>query len=248
VIRIGGGAGGRLRHLPAIAAAAALSAAGAAELVVNGGFEEPSVPACEGFPADAENGWAVFPSGRIPGWTVEWMPWQDEEFGGRTRPAEALLEFQWRRNARADPHSGDQRVELDTDWYGPPWAGEDRLSGEPANVRIYQDLATCPGHTYRLTYAWRPRTDRPRATMALVVLWDGAPVARHWGPESPGEARGATWEVRAIDLKAAGPATRLEFAEVGIPDARGAFLDSVSVTGPARCEADRAPEGGGPQR
>lgn len=184
-------------------------------LVVNGDFEAPIVT--------AGAGWDIFDSGTLGlGWTVEWYN-VPPTWGSYTRPDPAHLELHRGVNNWL-PHDGDQHAELDTDWNGPVAPGP---NGEPANVRIYQDIPTCPGGTYDLSYAWSPRPGH--ADNALEVRWDGNWIATYTKTGSGN----TDWQPHLVlGLVASTDTTRLEFIEVGNPDSLGMFLDAVSVTGP----------------
>ena len=176
-------------------------------VVVNGGFEAPVVT--DSF------GWDIYASGTQDlGWTVEWYG-GDTSFGGETRPEPAHLELH-KSGTVVDASEGDQYAELDTDW--------GKLKGEPASVRIYQDLATCPGQVYTLSYAWSPRGGYDSK---LEVHWNGAVLKSHEGNMSGWTYE--TWTVTASDTS-----TQLAFVETGTGDSYGMFLDAVSVV---ICEA-----------
>jgi hypothetical protein len=173
--------------------------------VVNGGFEEP-VPA-------TSQGWDIYDSGTEGlGWTVEWYD-GSTSYGGQTRPATAHLELH-KSGTVVSSYEGNQYAELDTDWDGPGGG----LNGEPASVRIYQDLDTCPGASYTLHFAWAPR---PGYTSQLEVYWDGDPLGPFEG--------GSGWQQEEFPVSASGTSTQLEFVETGPSDSFGMFLDDVRV-------------------
>lgn len=140
-----------------------------ANLVVNGSFEAPGQrPFRDG---DLTTGWRIRASNQVPGWTVEWMPTVPPDFDGRTRPDVAFLEFH-RGLLGWQSADGHQHVELDTDW-----DGGIVLTGEPASVLIYQDIRTCPGESYTLTFASTPRPNfHGDGEDRLRVRWDGIEV------------------------------------------------------------------------
>ena len=186
-------------------------------LVVNGGFEEPVVTD----PAK----WDIFPDGTADlGWTVEWYG-GSTSYGGYTRPDPSLQELHqgvmgWL------PYEGEQYAELDTDWYGP---GHPQ-SGEPASVKIYQDIETCEGGIYELEYAWSPRPGH--SDNGLKVYWGGVEIANHSG--SGGSNTSWTLETHS-DLLPIDGSTTLAFVETGNPDSLGMFLDNVSVLQTTEC-------------
>ncbi|MBZ9571925.1 DUF642 domain-containing protein [Patescibacteria group bacterium] len=166
-------------------------------LVVNGDFETPEVT--------NSSKWQVFSSDAVPGWTVEWAA----EYSGAPDPANLELH----EGVLMSAYDGDQSVEMDTDWSS--------ANGEPASVKIYQDIETCVGGEYTLSYAWSPR---PRHNNnAMEVYWNGSLVGSHSGSTSG-------WNLETITgLTASGATTRIEFIETGNPDSLGMFLDAVSV-------------------
>jgi hypothetical protein len=174
--------------------------------VINGGFESP-VPG-------TSQGWDIYDSGTDGlGWTVEWYG-SSSSYGGQTRPEPAPLELHT-NGVVVDAWEGTQYAELDTDWDG-PGSG---LNGEPASVKIYQDLATCPGQTYTLKYAWR---GRPGYESSLQVNF-GDYSATH--SDNSGQ-----WNVVEVTAVAEKLTERLEFIETGPADSFGMFLDGVSVS------------------
>ncbi len=180
----------------------AVPARGTDNLVVNGDFEEPEVT--------NSSKWQVFSSDVVPGWTVEWAG----EYGA---PTPANLELH--EGVLMPAYNGDQSVEMDTDWSS--------ANGEPASVKIYQDIPTCVGATYELEYAWSPR---PRhSDNEMEVYWGGDLVDTHSGSTS-----GWTLETHS-GLAPAGETTRLEFIETANPDSLGMFLDAVSVEQVGEC-------------
>jgi len=186
------------------------------ELVVNGDFETPVVAATQG--------WDIYDSG-YPGleWTVEWRSDVPPTWGSWTRPDPAHLELHRGVMGWLSYGGSQQHTELDTDWNGPVASGP---NNEPASVRIYQDLATCPGETYTVTYAWSPRPDH--GDNKLQVKWAGTQIGYHTGSG----ASNTNWSLPSSTQTASSEWTRLEFVELGTNDSLGMFLDAVSVTGP----------------
>jgi hypothetical protein len=174
--------------------------------LVNGGFETPT--------PTTSQGWDIYDSGTEGlGWTVEWYD-GSTSYGGQTRPEPAHLEIHT-SGTIVDAYVGDQYAELDTDWDGPGGG----LNGEPASVKIYQVLDTCPDQEYTLTYAWR---GRPGYTSALQVNFADYSTS-HSG--NSGE-----WNIVTVTATADDWTETLEFIETGPADSFGMFLDAVSVT------------------
>jgi hypothetical protein len=105
------------------------------------------------------------------------------------------------------PAHGSQHVELDAQ--GP--------SG------IYQDLATTPGATYRLRFAFAARPGTGPSENVIGVVWDGQPVDTLTTGSS-------TWVYYTYTVVASGATTRVQFNDLGVPSTQGTFLDHVTVT------------------
>lgn len=177
-------------------------------IVVNGSFEQPEVTTSEH--------WDIYTSAEIDGWSVEWMPTVPETWSGYTRP-EACIELQEEPLMGWTADEGLQWAELDTDWFGPgPYP-----SGEPSNIKIYQDLPTMPGGVYELSFAYSPRPGAP--DNILKVYWDGTLV------DTIPATGGLSWTTYTVTVTASGSTTRLQFEEHGTLDGLGMFLDDVGV-------------------
>lgn len=177
-------------------------------LVKNGSFELPEVT--------NSAKWDIFPAGYAGlDWSIDWMPGATS-YGGYNRPKAALREYQEGVNGWSAQH-GDQWAELDSDWVGP----NVNLNGEPALVRIYQDIQTLPGKTYEISFWSRMRPDSSSAESKMDVKWGGATVANI--TENGG------WTNHKYTVTATGYATRLAFEGTGNNNSLGIFLDNVSV-------------------
>jgi len=194
------------------------------ELITNGGFEAIT--------STNSRKWDIFPNGTPAlGWVVEWNTNQTEH-GGMTRPEDANLEIQFGVNNWMSAE-GNQHAELDTDWDGPGGG----VNGEPASVRIYQDIATIPGETYTVRFSYSPRPNTSADNNILEISWDGSVQATI-------QSIGGTdveWQDYAFNFTASDSITRLQFADIGTSDSLGTFLDDVSV----RCGATGAVCGNG---
>lgn len=174
-------------------------------LVNNGGFEEPIVGAPEM--------WDIFLTPDVPGWTIEWMPGS----GGGYDP---MLELHRGVNGWL-PQEGNQYAELDTDWDGPGGG----INGEPASVRIYQDIATQAGCTYNLSFWFSPRPGTPESDNSLWVYWEGEEKE---GMSLPGDSQ-TNWQEHSMSVVATDTSSRLAFEDHGTANSLGTFLDNVSV-------------------
>jgi len=178
--------------------------------IINGDFETPIV----------SGGWDIYDS-YAPGlnWVVKWMP-GDNEFGGQYRPRIAHLELQKNVNSWL-PQLGNQYAELDTDWDGPSGS----LNGEPASVKIYQDLTTIPGKEYQISFYFSPRPGTPLEDNILEFSWGGSVI------DTISEAGGSNtnWTLHSYTLTATGNVTRVQFTDLGGANSLGTFVDNVVV-------------------
>ncbi len=97
-----------------------------------------------------------------------------------------------------------------------------------ANTTIFQDLATVPGTTYRLSFALANRPDFPGGG------GPGPPLSRieaSWGgnPVLTAERSEGTWQVSETLVTATSETTRLLLRAAGTSDGLGDFLDDVRV-------------------
>jgi hypothetical protein len=181
-------------------------------LVPGAGFEAPVV-------ADPQL-WDVY-SSPTGGWNVAWRSDVPATFGPQNRPAVAKLEFH--RGVLGASSEGQQYTELDSDWGGPNASG----SGEPASVKIYQDIATVPGKNYEIHYAFAPRPNTPASENNLEFRFGGV-VQNVTGPVAGGGGPIA-WQQIVVNVVATTTTTRIEFTDLGTPNSTGTFLDDVRV-------------------
>jgi hypothetical protein len=187
-------------------------------LIQNGSFEVPEVTD----PAQ----WEIFPSGTAGlFWTVEWNG-GSPTFSGRDRPEPSLVEYH--EGVLGSAQDGDQYAELDSDWFGP----NDPLNGEPALIKIYQNIATTPGAKYKLHYYYSPRPNQPSAENILYVNIDNVLVQTH-GPMAGGGS--IVWSEYTYEFTASLASTKVEFLGGGTNNSLGVFLDNVSLH-PYSCE------------
>jgi len=184
---------------------------GTTNLLQTIGFETPEV-------TNGAN-WDIFPS-PVGGWVVEWYGGATS-WGSYDRPAIANLEYH--EGVLGDAYEGDQYVELDTDWYGP---GHPQ-SGEPASVKIYQDVATTPGKDYQIKFAFAPRPNTPASDNSLEIKWNGVVIGTI-GPMA-GPSGSINWTVHSYNVTASGNTSRLEFTDLGTPNSLGTFIDHIQL-------------------
>ncbi len=188
---------------------------GQENLLINGGFEAPTLPG---------KGWAIFDA--IPGWRLV-----DNPEG---------LHFEIQRGILGGASEGHQHLELDGDQNGP---GTSLLPEELGSVTIGQSVETIPGAQYTLTFAFAGRPNRSIEDNVLGLkifalgvngqadpidfqLWDA------WGQEQqsplslPGDSG---WRYYTTTFTASGINTEIRFADEGISNTFGTFLDDVDL-------------------
>ena len=212
------------------------SAVYAAELVVNGGFELPVV--------DPDLGWMTYygqnhpltepgdcpqdqtdpgfghcnDDTRVTGWSVYWS--DDYSTPDQTTPGR--LEIQTGIIDDVCGCDGSlQKAELDS---------HHRVGSDNNNVAITQLLPTCPFTAYKLTYAWKSRTDTIGDNDTRVFF--GGQVAG-WLQQN------TDWQFEEFHLVTDdSDEALLEFQSVGTETTLGMYLDEVSVTGPDGSEEE----------
>ena len=153
-------------------------------MLTNGGFEHPRIPAGSSRP---------FAS--IPGWHLAFGP-----------------DIELQNHVAGAPASGDQHAELDAD----------------ASSGIFQPARTEPGRLYRLQFFASARPGTSSAENVLVVRWH-----RHVLARIVLNGRGLAnteWHAYAFKVRATGRRTRLQFADAGVSDSVGTYLDGVKLT------------------
>ena len=192
------------------------------DLIQNGSFEVPEV-------TDSAK-WETFVNGSADlAWTVEWESTQTTYvYNGQTynRPTAALVEYQEGVNGWTTPY-GDQWTELDSDWFGP----SSPVSGEPALVKIYQNVPTTPGTQYKLHYWFSARPangggGNGTADNELKVRIDGNKVADRTLSNGTNQT---VWNEYVETFTATNVTTKVEFAAAGTANSLGIFLDNVSL-------------------
>jgi cysteine-rich repeat protein len=118
---------------------------------------------------------------------------------------------------------GNQYAELDSDWDG----SSGSLNGEPASVKIYQDIQTIPGEKYTVSFWFSPRPNTGLEDNRLEFSWGGNVVANNIA----GAGENTTvWTKYTYTFTASSTSTRIQFADIGVPsDSLGTLLDNVSV-------------------
>lgn len=184
-------------------------------LIVNGGFEAPTVA---GVP------WDVFsPSKSNIGWSSYWVS-QITTYQGLTRPSEALIEID-RTYPGITPAQGLQSAELDSAWLSPLGPSQD---GVPASTGIYQDIPTIAGRVYTVSYYFAARPGRPYSDNVLGVYANGSAIATH--AASSNDPSQTVWSRYTTTFTANSSLTRVEFRDLGVPNGYGTLLDGVSLS------------------
>lgn len=190
----------------------AVGTVSAADYLTNGGFETPVV--------NGGYSWNIFASGTDGlGWTVEWSG-GSATYGGVARPAVANLELQKAGTVSGrSPYAGSQYAELDSDWKGPTSS----QSGEPANVKITQTIATIPGNGYVISWQDGCRQDES-GQCRLGLIWDGVESGNIYNPPKTG------WAKRTVyPGTAAGTTSVVGFVDKGAANSLGVLLDDVKI-------------------
>jgi hypothetical protein len=151
-------------------------------------------------PNVAAGGFGIFPS--IPGWSHQARP-------GTTSSG---IEIQDHVAGAPAVGAGEQFVELDSD--GPS--------------RVFQDVATSAGSTYRLTFLYSARPNTAAIENHFRVT--AGPASAEIGPLGSGAQ--TNWVTRALDFVATSASSRIEYLDLSPEQASGgvgAYLDLVAV-------------------
>ncbi|MFA6410735.1 MAG: hypothetical protein WCW26_04145, partial [Candidatus Buchananbacteria bacterium] len=181
------------------------------ELIVNGDFEEPIV--------QNPSLWDIFDSSAAK-WNIDWLSVAPVTYQDVTRPIFASLELQNGVNGWLAAN-GSQYAELDSDWQGPSGS----LDGEPASVKIYQDIQTIPGYKYLVKFSFSARPDTAIGNNQLEFGWNNA----FTDTLSATGGISNVWTNYEYTLTADTTTTKIQFSDLGTPDSLGTFLDNVSV-------------------
>ena len=138
----------------------------------------------------------------VPGWSHQ----------ARAGTTSSGIEIQDHTAGAPAVGAGDQFVELDSD--GPS--------------RIFQDVVTSPGSTYRLSFIYSARPGTPAAENHFRVSAGSA--AAEIGPLTSGAQ--TSWTTRTLDFVATAASSRIEFLDLSPEQASGglgAYVDLVAV-------------------
>jgi len=190
--------------------------------IQNGSFEFPEV-------TNAAK-WQIFQTGTADlVWTVEWESTQTTYvYKGVTynRPTASLVEYHEGVNGWLS-QEGNQYAELDSDWFGP----SSSVSGEPALVKIWQNVPTTAGTQYDLRYYFSARPNNGgggngTADNVLKVRINGVEANSHTLSNNTSQTQ---WNAYLTTFTATGATTKVEFAANGTANSLGVFLDNVRL-------------------
>ncbi len=185
--------------------------------VLNNDFETPVITHADK--------WDIFPSGTSGlGWNVEWFGGANT-YNPTTRPVVANLELQKTGHLGYTAYSGNQYAELDSDWFGPNFPSQ----SNPASINIWQDLPTVLGLHYIISFAFAARPDAPDSTQnVLRIKWSSSTLDTVSSTNI--SHTNIEWILKSYDVIATASTTRLEFTDLGVPNALGTYLDAVKVS------------------
>lgn len=124
--------------------------------------------------------------------------------------------------------AGTGVIEIQDHVAGSPYLGAQFMELDSnQSSSAYQDLATVAGETYTLSFAFSPRPGRPASDNILAIYWDGMLLDTL---TADGSNLGDTsWHVFTYTVMASGGTTRLQFADQGVSNSYGTYVDAVSV-------------------
>ena len=176
---------------------------GAANLISNGSFEDPTVP----------KRWNTYNSDTP---NIEWsMSWNQNNphvtNSDYLCPAPALLEIQ--KGMLGGAKTGAQHAELDSHC---------KAKKKTPSV-ISQTIQTESGESYDVSFASKKRPGTSNDSNALQVSADGIILGTI-------NEMSDSWQVTTYSLTAISDITEISFSDIGRPDGLGTFLDDILVT------------------
>jgi len=179
-------------------------------LIKNGSFESPVI--------SSDKEWETFPMTNPDiGWQASWVS-SLTTFNGHDRPTVTTLEFQKVGAAGVTPVEGNQSAELDADWEGNIDAHDP--AGTPSSIAIFQDVQTNSNYVYELSYYFTARPGYDASENFLGVYVDNSQIDTH-------ATSSVLWTKYVNSFVANDSATRVEFRDLGTPNALGTMLDNV---------------------
>jgi len=181
-------------------------------LVKNGSFEDVVVT--------NDAGWDILDTNDGIGWIVAWLG-GNAQYEGENRPNPAFLEVQAGVNGWLSK-DGKQHAELDSDWFGPTHP----LNGEPASIKMYQDIATIPSEQYELSFSYSPRPGTDQTENYIEVSRNDVSI---FSNSVPSQALHTEWNNVSQTFTADSRNTRIMFSDIANkPNSLGILLDNVS--------------------
>jgi opacity protein-like surface antigen len=184
----------------AIAVSSVASTASAANLVQNGGFENPNVPS---------NDWRYYGGTKT----------SHSKYGGPTVPGwnhlnnKSTIEIRNQHVGMA--YEGNQFAEIDSHKYG-----------DAPQVGFFQDIATQIGKKYKLSFFYGPRQGYKAEDNLLNVSFGSINQDLNAGKRRSAPA----WQNFTDTIIADSTSTKLTFKLLGTRNTLGANVDAVSVT------------------
>jgi len=119
-------------------------------------------------------------------------------------------------------------IEIQNHCCGSPFEGQQFVEMDSsASSAICQTIPVVPGRQYQLRFAYSPRPGFGLDENAVDVFWYGQKVTQ---VNADGTGLSDTdWHVFEFIVTATGPSAVLEFADAGISDGVGGYIDAVSV-------------------
>lgn len=173
-------------------------------LFENGGFENPALSGSWNIYADGTSGLA---------WDVQWQAGSGDE-----TPAKAELQQIY------SAHSGEQYLELDSDFDGPGGS----ISNEAASTRISQTITTVPGQEYEISYFYSARPGYGYNDNKVGLYIDGFPWDLSVTTNGVGDSD-TSWAQKFNHFTADSTSHTITFADLGTSNSFGMFLDDVRV-------------------
>ncbi len=157
-----------------------------------------------GFEEPHAGSWNVFPSSSVF-WDVDWVNPYD---------GPGMLELQ----SIVQASEGNQYAELDTDH---------KSSNKDASVVISQEVDTFIGSEYILSFDFAPRAGWDETHNVLNVYINDIPMNTYVADGTdPSQVK---WTSHSITFIADSEETKIAFADGGIPNTFGTFLDNVNL-------------------
>jgi Protein of unknown function (DUF642) len=130
---------------------------------------------------------------------------------GWTEDAPRTCGIEIQNHVAGSPFEGKQFTELDSN----------------CSTEIHQDLATVKGRRYVLSFEFSARPGRGAADNILQVWWNGRLIDTE---QADGTGLTSTaWRRFSFTVRATGATTRVAFADAGVSNSYGTYLDAVSV-------------------